>query len=152
VSSFPLEEVIQNQEAMGGIAKWAVELMGEGITYAPRKAIKSQVLVDFVVEWTETQTLPSLVEQEYWIMYFEGSLMKSRAGAGLVFVSSLGVCMRYMIHIHFLASNNVIEYETLVNSLHITTELGIRWLDVRGHSQLIIDQVMKDLSCHDPEW
>jgi hypothetical protein len=41
VSSFPLGEVIQNWEVMGKIAKLAVELMGEGITYAPRKAIKS---------------------------------------------------------------------------------------------------------------
>jgi hypothetical protein len=55
VSSFPLVEVIQSREAIGRIAKWAVELMGEGITYAPRKAIKSQVLADFVAEWTETQ-------------------------------------------------------------------------------------------------
>jgi hypothetical protein len=41
VSSFPLREMIQNREAMGRIAKWAVELMGEGITYAPWKATKS---------------------------------------------------------------------------------------------------------------
>jgi hypothetical protein len=66
ISSFPLGEVIQSHEAMGRIAKWAVELMGEGITYAPQKAIKSQVLVDFVAEWTETQTPLAPVEQEYW--------------------------------------------------------------------------------------
>jgi hypothetical protein len=41
VSSFPLREVIQSHEVMGRIAKWVVELMGEGITYAPWKAIKS---------------------------------------------------------------------------------------------------------------
>jgi hypothetical protein len=41
VSSFPLREVIQNREVTGRIAKWAVELMGEGIIYAPWKAIKS---------------------------------------------------------------------------------------------------------------
>ena len=41
VSSLPLREVIQSQEGMGRIAKWVVELMGEGITYAPWKAIKS---------------------------------------------------------------------------------------------------------------
>jgi hypothetical protein len=35
VSSFPLGEVIQNQEATGRIAKWAMELMGDGLTYAP---------------------------------------------------------------------------------------------------------------------
>jgi hypothetical protein len=59
---FPLEEVIQNREVTRRIAKWAVELMREGITYAPRKAIKSQVLADFVAEWTETQTPPALME------------------------------------------------------------------------------------------
>jgi hypothetical protein len=97
VSSFPLREVIQNHEATGRIAKWAVELMGDSITYAPWKAIESQVLADFVAEWTETQTPPAPVEQEYQMMYFDGSLMKSGAGAGLVFVSPLGVRMRYMI-------------------------------------------------------
>jgi hypothetical protein len=41
VSSFPLGEVIQNREATGRITKWAVELLGDSLTYAPRKAIKS---------------------------------------------------------------------------------------------------------------
>jgi hypothetical protein len=100
--------------------------MGEGITYAPRKAIKSQVLADFVAELTETQTPPASVEQEYWTMYFDRSLMKSGAGAGLVFVFPLSVRMRYMIQIYFLASNNVTEYEALVNGLHIASKLGIR--------------------------
>jgi hypothetical protein len=41
VSSFPLGKVIQNQEATGRIAKWALELMDQGIMYAPQTAIKS---------------------------------------------------------------------------------------------------------------
>jgi hypothetical protein len=59
--------------------------------------------------------------------------------------------MRYMIWLHFTASNNIAEYEGLVNSVHITVELGIKRLDVRGDSQLIIDQVMKESRCHDPK-
>jgi hypothetical protein len=55
VSSFPLREIIQCREASGRIAKWAVEIMGKTISFAPRKAIKSQVLVDFVAEWVDTQ-------------------------------------------------------------------------------------------------
>ena len=35
VTSFPLGEVIQNRDATGRIAKWALELMGQGISYAP---------------------------------------------------------------------------------------------------------------------
>ena len=46
--SFLLDEVVQNQDATGRITKWALELMGQGISYAPRTAIKSQVLDDFV--------------------------------------------------------------------------------------------------------
>ena len=41
------------QDAMGRTAKWALELMDQGITYASRTAIKSQVLADFIAEWTE---------------------------------------------------------------------------------------------------
>ena len=41
VSSFPLGKIIQNQEATRRITKWSVELMGEALTYARRKAIKS---------------------------------------------------------------------------------------------------------------
>ena len=54
VSSLPLGEIIQRREATGRIAKWSVELMCETLTYAPRKAIKSQALVDFVEEWTDS--------------------------------------------------------------------------------------------------
>jgi hypothetical protein len=41
VTSFPLGEVVQNRDATGRITKWALELMGEGITYVPRNAIRS---------------------------------------------------------------------------------------------------------------
>ena len=82
------------------------------------------------------------------MMYFNGSLMKKGAGAGLVFVSPLGVRLRYMVHFHFPSSNNVAEYEALINGLRIAIELGIRWLDVRGDSQLVIDQVVKESSSH----
>jgi ribonuclease HI len=84
-------------------------------------------------------------------MYFDGSLMKTGTSAGLVFISPLGVRMRYLIWLHFVTSNNIAEYEALVNGLHIATELGIRCLDVRGDSQLIVNQVMKESSCHDPK-
>ena len=74
--------------------------------------------------------------------------MKKGTGTGLVFVSPLGVRMRYMVRIHFSTSNNVAEYEALINGLRIAVELGIRRLDIRGDSQLVIDQVMKESSYH----
>jgi ribonuclease HI len=149
VSSFPLGEIIQCREASGRIAKWAVELMGETISFAPRKAIKSQVLADFVAEWVNTQLSTAPIQPKLWTMYFDGSLMKTEAGAGLLFISPLGKHVRYVLRLHFLASNNVAEYEALVNGLCITVELGVRRLDARGDSQLVIDQVMKNSHCRD---
>jgi ribonuclease HI len=75
--------------------------------------------------------------------------MKTGAGAGLLFMSPLGEHMRYAVHLHFPASNNMAEYEALLCGLKIAIELGVKRLDVRGDSQLVIDQVMKNASCHD---
>jgi ribonuclease HI len=84
-------------------------------------------------------------------MYFDGSLMKTGADAGFLFISPLRVHMRYVIWLHFAASNNVTEYEALVVGLRIAVELGVRHLGVRGDSQLMIDQVIKSSSCRDPK-
>jgi ribonuclease HI len=149
VSSFPLREIIQSREASGRIAKWAVELMGETLSFAPRKAIKSQVLADFLAEWIDTQLPTAPIQPELWTMYFDGSLMKTGAGAGLLFISPLGEHVRYVLRLHFPASNNVAEYEALVNGLCIAVELGVRCLDARGDSRLVIDQVMKNSQCRD---
>ena len=51
---------------------------------------KSQVLANFIAEWTKIQMLPAVVDQEYWTMYFDGSLIKKGTGMRLVFVSPLG--------------------------------------------------------------
>jgi ribonuclease HI len=58
-------------------------------------------------------------------MYFDGSLMKIGACVGLLFISPLGVHMRYVIRLHFAASNNVAEYEALIAGLCIAVELRV---------------------------
>jgi ribonuclease HI len=105
--------------------------------------------VDFVVEWTDTQLPPPQIQAECWTLYFDGSVMKTGAGAGLLFISPLGEHMMYVVCLHFPTSNNMVEYEALLCGLKITIKTGIKLLDVRGDSQLVIDQVMKNASCHD---
>jgi hypothetical protein len=151
VSSFPLGEIIQCREASDRIAKWAVEIMGETISFAPQNAIKSQVLAGFVAEWVDTQLPVAPIQPELWTMFFDWSLMKTGAGAGLLFISPLGKHLRYVLCLHFPTSNNVAEYEALVNGLRIAIELGVRRLDARGDSQLVMDQVMKNSHCRDPK-
>ena len=75
--------------------------------------------------------------------------MKRGTSIGLVFILPLGLRMRYMVHLHFPSSNNVAEYEALINGLRIAIELGIRRLNIQGDSQLVVNQVMKESSYHD---
>jgi ribonuclease HI len=104
-----------------------------------------------VAEWVDTQLPTAPIQPELWTMFFDGSLMKTGAGAGLLFISPLGKHLRYVLRLHFPASNNVAEYEALVNGLRIAIELGVRHLDARGDSQLVVDQVMKNSHCRDPK-
>jgi hypothetical protein len=58
-------KTLNNREATGNIAKWAIELSTYDIIYKPGTAIKAQALSDFVAEWTETQTPLREREVEY---------------------------------------------------------------------------------------
>ena len=53
VSKAPLRDIINNADATGRVAKWGIELAAFDIQYKPRTTIKSQVLADFVADWTE---------------------------------------------------------------------------------------------------
>jgi hypothetical protein len=131
VSSFPLGEIFRNPDTVGRIAKWPMEHMGETLTYTLHKEMKSQILADFVIEWTDTQ-LPLLqIQAECWTLYFDGPVMETGAGAGLLFISPLGEHMRYAVRLHFLASKNMAEYKVLHCDLLISIETGIKHLDIR---------------------
>ena len=68
----------------------------------------------------------------------------------MVLISPDGSRLRYAIHLHFLASNNAAEYEALINGLRIAIKLGATRLYVRGDSELVVDQVMKESSYKSP--
>src|SRR5207253_1605523 len=147
VTSFPIGEILHNRDAIGWIAKWAVELGSFELTFQPRTAIKSQALIDFIAEWTEVQT-PAITEKlEYWMMYFDGSLMIEGTGASIVLISPTGERLKYVLQLHIPASNNAVEYEALLHGLRIAISLGIRRLAVRGDSELVVNQVQKEYSC-----
>jgi hypothetical protein len=125
VTSFPLGEVVRSRDATGQISKWALEVMGYDIKYVPRTTIKLQSLADFIAEWTEVQTPTSDITHEYWTLYFDGSVMGPHAGPGVVLILPEGNKLCYVIRLHFLALNNIAEYEGLVNGLRITIELRV---------------------------
>jgi hypothetical protein len=55
-TAFPLRDMFKNKESKGRLGKWATELEELVINFVSRSAIKSQVLADFVADWTPSVT------------------------------------------------------------------------------------------------
>jgi ribonuclease HI len=77
-------------------------------------------------------------------MYFDGSLTLDVAGVGILFISPTNEQLRYVLRIHFLASNNAAEYEACFHGSRIAVDLGIKCLYVHGDSALVINQLNKE--------
>jgi hypothetical protein len=144
ITDFSLADILHNQDAMGRISKWAVELGALSIDFKPRTAIKSQALVDFMAEWRENQIPTPVDKPEHWTMYFDGSLKLDGGGAGVLFISPKGEHLKYVLQILSEVSNNEAEYETLLHGLRLVISLGIKRLLVYSDSLLVVEQVNKE--------
>jgi ribonuclease HI len=163
VSSFPLRAVLHNPNATGNVAKWAAELAEFELDFVPRHAIKSQMLADFIVDWTPPASRPGgpgssgpehkapAFTGPHWTLFFDGSSRNQAAGAGVLLLAPQGDQLKYMVHLEFKATNNMAEYEALLFGLSTTLSLGVRQLLVKGDSQLIIKQVRGECRCNDPQ-
>lgn len=143
-----------------------MELAEFQLDFQPCLAIKSQVLTDFIVEWTPPPSAPGgpdpdsdptpaeprgpVFTEPHWTLFFDGSARQQVGGAGMVFIDPSGYQVKYMVHLEFKATNNTAEYEALIFDLSVALSLGIRQLLVKGDSQLIIKQVRGECSCNEP--
>ena len=122
----------------------AVELSTYSIEFRSRPTIKSQALADFIAEWTEIQEPIAATYPEHWVMYFDSALNINSAGASILFITLTKNKLRYVLRIHFLASNNAAEYEACLHGLRIAIELSVKCLRAYGDSTLVINQLNKD--------
>ena len=97
VSKAPLSEIIGSKDATGRVAKWAIVLAAHTIPYEPRTAIKSQALVDFMIDWAKIQYLLLAPYSTHWKMHFDGSKMRGGLGAGIVLTSPKGDRLEYVL-------------------------------------------------------
>jgi hypothetical protein len=68
-----LNDIFRSRDSSGRIGKWAMELSEHVIDFEKRSAIKSQVLVDFVTNWTEPSSYTEdAVVDTPWQVYCDG--------------------------------------------------------------------------------
>jgi ribonuclease HI len=64
-------------------------------------------------------------------------------------MSPKGESFKYVLQMHFPASNNAVECEALLHGLRIATTLDIRQLKILGDSMLVLNQANNEWSCLD---
>ncbi|VVA39663.1 PREDICTED: rve domain-containing, partial [Prunus dulcis] len=167
----PLRQVLQKPETSGRLVKWAIELGEFDIHYKPRSAMRGQAVADFLSEFTEPQapaatqliTEPNSslsqdqtptkntldLTQPLWTLFVDGSSNAQGCGAGLVLVSPDKVALEYALRFNFQASNNEVEYESLLAGLRLAKEMDARQIQIFNDSQLVVHQVNQDFTAKD---
>ncbi|XP_022552509.2 uncharacterized protein LOC106358498 [Brassica napus] len=158
VTSFPVKLVLHKPEVSGRLAKWAVELAEYDVIFRPATAIKSQVLADFVAEFSHA-LLPAL-EQEVrlrgeskekgeWILHVDGTSNIRGAGVVIMLTSPTGKTASRAVRCNFKATNNESESEALIAGLTLAHQMGAENIQVFGDSQLVINQVQGEYQAKD---
>ncbi|XP_013704302.1 uncharacterized protein LOC106408015 [Brassica napus] len=150
--------VLHKPKVLGRLAKWAVELGEYDVIFLPATAIKSQVLADFVAEFSPA-LLPAL-EQDVrlrgetkkegeWILHVDGSSNVRGAGVGIMLTSPTGNTASRAVRCNFKVTNNESEYEALIAGLTLAHQMGAENIQVFGDSQLIINLVQGEYQAKD---
>ncbi|XP_021621411.1 uncharacterized protein LOC110621436 [Manihot esculenta] len=145
---------------------WSIEISPYCLEYRPRITIKSQALADFIAEcsFNEKQAEPGETSsgalegererqspQEFsWKLYVDRASSAGGSGTGIMPKGPEGFKVCYALCLEFNASNNVAEYEALINGMLIAMEVGATDLEINSDSQLVISQITGAYQARDP--
>ena len=101
----PLRNVLQKLDALGRLLKWPVELSRDDLAFEPWRAIKAQVLADFLAKNT-TPAKKGVLHPWPWNLYMDGSSTRDGSRAGLIIESPTGARYEHALKFMFKASNN----------------------------------------------
>jgi ribonuclease HI len=146
-----------NKEASSRIAKWAIELSNHKIDFAKRSTIKSQVLADFIVDWTSPSSVTADKELVLvWEIRCDGAWGRKGAGVAAIITSPTGIKLRYAARLDNKdpsdkCTNNTTEYEALLLGLCKLRALGASNFLVKCDAKVIKDHVEKESEARETE-
>jgi len=85
-----------------------------------------------------------------WVLYVDGSSSNKRSGTGIVLKGSGEVKIEQSMVLKFKTSNNQAKYETLITGLVLAKDIGMKKLQCKTYSQLMVGQIKGELHVKDP--
>ena len=140
----PMKQILHKPETSRRLVKWAIKLSEFDIRYNPRTAIKGQVLVDFIMEFTSTEpteTTQLASDLPIWRLSVDGAANAQGSGVGLILTSPDGIDVEYALRFEFQASNNEVEYEVVIVRLNLAHSMEADQLEVSSDSQFVVKQI-----------
>ncbi|XP_075091675.1 uncharacterized protein LOC142171867 [Nicotiana tabacum] len=135
-------------EISGQLEKWAIEVRGYDIEYKLRISIKSQILADFVDDFTPSLIpkvdkellLASGTSSGVWTLFVDDTSNAKRFGLGIVLKPPTGNITIQSIRTVKL-KNNEVEYKAMIIGLKLDKSLGAEVTETKYDSLLVINQV-----------
>ena len=107
-TELPMRQILHKPETSGRLIKWAIELSEFDIRYKLRTTVKGQVLADFIVEFTPsntpthpTETTQLVTDLPIWRLSVDGVANSKGSGAGLILTSPNRIDMEYALRFGF---------------------------------------------------
>ncbi|GAU42913.1 hypothetical protein TSUD_86510 [Trifolium subterraneum] len=136
----PIKSLLVRPDMAGRMLKWSLELSVFDIRYESRKALKAQVLADFVAEMTCS---PSSTDgANKWTIFVDGASNVTGAGAGIILENEEGILIEVSLALSFPTSNKQAEYEAFLAGLHLAEDVGAKEIKIYTDSQLVASQVL----------
>ena len=88
------------------IGKWALALTEYSLTFMPLKAVKGQVVAEFIVDHSINEESLNYLEIEPWKLYFNGSCHKDGTGVGVLIISPNKIPTTFKYNIEGSCLNN----------------------------------------------
>jgi hypothetical protein len=123
----------------GRIGKWILALSEFELKFELAKAIKGQIIADFITEHRDPSI--DLLEITPWALVFDGSSCGKGGGVGILLISPRGEMFEFAIPIQPTVTNNQAEYKALLRGLQYLREAGAVLVEVYGDSELVIKQL-----------
>jgi len=128
----------------GRIGKWILALSEFHLRYESAKAVKGQIMADFVIQYCGVVGALEIVP---WTLFFDGSICDRGAGIGIVLISPQGKKYEFSLPIVAASTNNQAEYQALIKGLELLKEVHADDVKICGDSMLVINQLAGTYEC-----